>query len=521
MNMPVVKNPILPGFHPDPSICQGEDAYYLVNSTFAYAPGVPLYRSEDLSQWEQIGHILARQSQLPLDGARVSEGIYAPCIRYHEGTYYMITTNVSDKGNFYVTAETPFGPWSEPNYLEEAEGIDPSLYFEGEKCYYIGQRGKANEKFWGDCEVWIQELDLKEKKLIGEPIALWDGALKESKWVEGPHLYKKDEYYYILIAEGGTEYGHSICIARSKSLFGPYEGSPYNPLFTHRHLGRSYPVQSIGHGDLVETPDGDWYMVMLGTRPIDGCGPLGRETFIADVVWEEGWPVVNAGEGKIRTWQPIKKTAKHEKDERITPQDAIHITWNKPLDQRLLMLRQFDTSIFQMNHEKVTLKMLPQNLSDLEVPAYIATRLYENRFTAQVSVVATPKEQEEAGLVYFYNEKNYLRFVIHARASKSISAGKAASIYLVQDGEEKKLRTISIEGDCHVLRMEASGLKISCFIDLREVDFNIDVSGLCPEEAGGFIGCTVGIFATANHNESSNSAEFGPLDVNVRTEGIY
>ncbi|WP_277407506.1 glycoside hydrolase family 43 protein [Lacrimispora xylanisolvens] len=286
-------NPIQKGFYPDPSICRVSGDYYMVHSTFAYAPGIPVFKSCDLKNWTLIGHVLERKEQLRLSGARVSQGIYAPTIRYHKGLFYVIATNVSAGGNFYVTATDPKGPWSDPVFLENAPGIDPSLYFEEDTCYYIGQRTKEQPAYYGDCEIWIQELDLKEKKLVKQPVVLFDGSMKRTIWAEGPHLYRIGGMYYLLLAEGGTEFNHSVTVARSQNLYGPYEACPNNPILTHRHLGHNYPIQCIGHGDLIETPDKEWFMVMLGTRPLNGCAELGRETFLADVIWEDGWPVVS------------------------------------------------------------------------------------------------------------------------------------------------------------------------------------------------------------------------------------
>ena len=216
--MATAKNPILNGFYPDPSICRVGDDFYLATSSFVYAPGVPIFHSRDLAHWEQIGNILDRETQLPVDGAEISDGIYAPTIRYHEGTYYMITTNVSYGGNFIVTAEKPEGPWSEPYYLgDDAPGIDPSLFFDDDgRCYYVGTRpNPEGVRYNGDWEIWVQELDLGQMKLVGESMAIWKGAVKDVIWPEGPHLYKKDGYYYLLHAEGGTGPEHSISVARS------------------------------------------------------------------------------------------------------------------------------------------------------------------------------------------------------------------------------------------------------------------------------------------------------------------
>ena len=213
-------NPILPGFYPDPSICRVDDDYYLVTSTFAYFPGVPIFHSRDLIHWEQIGNILDRDSQLPLAGADVSQGIFAPTLRYHDGTFYMITTNVSSAlGNFFVTATDPAGPWSDP-YPLGSEGIDPSLFFDDDgTCWYCGTKPRREgARYFGDNEIYIQKLDLETKQLTGESYPAWHGALRQVEWPEGPHIYKKDGWYYLLITEAGTAHHHAVSVARSKSL---------------------------------------------------------------------------------------------------------------------------------------------------------------------------------------------------------------------------------------------------------------------------------------------------------------
>ena len=252
----IAKNPIMPGFYPDPSICAVGEDYYLINSTFAYFPGLSLMHSKDLVHWEQIGNVMDRKSQLPLKEAGHSAGLFAPTIRYHEGVFYVICTNVSYGGNYIVTASNPEGPWSEPYYIEGADGIDPSLFFDEDgKCYYIGTHPNPEGcKYDGDWYIWIQELDVKTMKLVGEHKNVWNGAMKNIVWPEGPHLYKKGEYYYIMHAEGGTGPDHAVTVCRSKNIWGPYENNFCNPILTHRHLGRDYPVKYVGHADLIETP---------------------------------------------------------------------------------------------------------------------------------------------------------------------------------------------------------------------------------------------------------------------------
>lgn len=525
--MEITKNPILSGFYPDPSVCMVEKRdekgtvvgadYYLVNSTFAYVPGVPVFHSKNLQDWTQIGHVLERPEQFKLDNAGMSEGIFAPVIRYHKGTYYMITTNVSDKGNFYVTAKCPQGPWSDPVWLEGAEGIDPSLYFEDDTCYYVGQRTKKDAKYFGDCEIWIQELDLQKGKLVGEAVALWDGVMKHAIWPEGPHLYKRGDYYYLLIAEGGTEYSHSICVARSKDIKGPYEGCPNNPIFTHRHLGHAAKVQNVGHGDLVETPTGEWYIVMLATRPEEGCAPLGRETFLAKVAWEEDWPVINPGIGCL-----TEKTQSRISDV---------INWSEPFDMRCVfyghpkreMYRlEYRTSGFaqsayqNMTEEPVlALKTGGSDFGNKQTPTYVGIRVTDKNFSVKTTMQFAPGVGEEAGLVYLYDEKNYVKLMVSGDANgtsgllvKKTEQGKEEIVWsdlgnkiAVQDC----LPITQQKSQEYELELCLKGLSLECKVN-NNLLAQVDVRALSSEIAGGFVGCTMGIYAGSIKTEQSGTA---------------
>ena len=279
-------NPVISGFSPDPSVVAVGEDYYLVNSTFHYFPGVPVYHSRDLQNWEQIGNVLDRPSQLPLEQSSATLGIYAPTIRYNDGTFYMITTNVGNWGNFMVTATDPAGPWSEPLLLEQ-QGIDPSLYFEDGKCYMVSNP---------DNTITLCEIDPATGATLSPGKALWRGT--GGRFPEGPHIYKHDGWYYLLISEGGTELAHRLTVARSRKIYGPYEPNPSNPIFTHCSLAaQDSNIQGTGHADFFQAADGSWWTVFLAYRRYAGdFHHLGRETFLAPVTWENGWPVINGGE---------------------------------------------------------------------------------------------------------------------------------------------------------------------------------------------------------------------------------
>ena len=285
------RNPVIPGFHPDPSFCRVGEDYYLVTSSFEYFPGVPVYHSRDLVHWEQIGHALTRDSQLPLQNVGRSRGIYAPTIRYHNGRFYIITTNVDSIGNFIVTADHPAGPWSEP-VLVDQPGIDPSLFFDDDgKVYYTGTHHDSS----GVQGIGLFEIDPNTGARREETRIVWYGT--GWKCPEAPHLYKINGLYYLMIAEGGTEYGHMVTIARASSPYGPYEACPGNPILTHAsNRMRGSAIAGTGHADLLQAHDGSWWMVFLAFRPTEQYfHHLGRETFLCPVRWENGWPVVNDG----------------------------------------------------------------------------------------------------------------------------------------------------------------------------------------------------------------------------------
>ena len=231
--------------------------------------------------------MLDRPSQLNLDGIRPSDGLFAPTIRYHEDTFYVVNTLVSgnDKmGNFIVTATDPAGRWSEPFWLDDAPGIDPSLFFDDDgRAWYCGNRECENPEYEGDTDIWLQELDLDKMQLTGPKYSLWKGALRGARWPEAPHIYKIDGLYYLMIAEAGTFHDHAETIARGKNITGPYDGNHRNPILTHRHLGADYPIACTGHADLVETQNGEWWMVLLATRPYGGCPFHPRCPYVLDI----------------------------------------------------------------------------------------------------------------------------------------------------------------------------------------------------------------------------------------------
>lgn len=306
--MATIKNPILPGFNPDPSICRAGDNYYIATSTFEWFPGVQIHHSKDLVNWKLITRPLDRLSQLDMNGCASSSGIWAPCLSYADGQFWLIYTNVRnvnhgwiDTPNYLVTAPSIEGPWSEPVYLN-ASGFDPSLFHDDD-----GRKWLVNMIFDGSQRrhwfvgIALQEYDPQQKKLVGPIKNIWRGT--HLQYTEGPHLYKRNGWYYLLCAEGGTSWEHAVSIARSRTIDGPYEIHPQNPILTSWQK-TDLELHKSGHASIVETQTGECYMPHLCSRPVEnpGISPalkfaermrcmLGRETAIQKIVWgEDDWP---------------------------------------------------------------------------------------------------------------------------------------------------------------------------------------------------------------------------------------
>ncbi|MCL2194030.1 MAG: glycoside hydrolase family 43 protein [Treponema sp.] len=510
--MKTFSNPILPGFYPDPSVCRVGGDFYLVTSTFAYFPGVPIFHSKDLVHWRQIGNVLDRPEQLPLKGAEVSQGIFAPTIRYNDGIFYMITTNVSGGGNFLVTATDPAGPWSAPHYIAGADGIDPSLFFDTDgKCYYHGTCEKREEdrRYYGDNEIYLQELDLAEVKLVGERHVIWHCALKNAVWPEAPHVYKIGEYYYLLISEGGTAHEHAITVARSKSLTGYYEGHKGNPIMTHRHLGRDYPIVNVGHGDLVETANGEWWMVLLASRPYGGrYRNLGRETFLVPVSWEDGWPVVNYGIGLVRETERAPNLTPAPSNE-CTSYDFGKIQ-NFPMN--MMFLRNPVTEDYALKNAGpeggLHLRLNKNAITELDTVSYYCIRQQHMSFKVHTSMQFQPNAENEcAGLVIFQSHKYHYQFVVTLK-----NGDKILRVIKCDNGEQTVLAEQSCDAPANDMRITAKGQDLSFYYGNygKAVYENADARILSTDVAGGFVGTTIGIYASSNGVEAGDRfARFG------------
>lgn len=403
-------NPIIPGFHPDPSICRVGEDYFLVTSSFEYFPGVPLFHSRDLAHWRQIGHVLTRDSQLPLADAWISGGIYAPTIRHHGGIFTMTTTNTSHGGNFIVHTHDPFGEWSDPVWVAQ-DGIDPSLFFDDDGTVYFTSSGRAPDH--PHLAIIQSTIDIATGRILEPTRTIWDGTGGQGP--EAPHLFKIGGVYYLMIAEGGTEYGHMETMARSASPWGPWEPCPRNPILSHRSL--AHPIQVTGHADLVQTPAGDWFLVCLGVRPrgYHSVHVLGREAFLAPIAWDaEGWPVVgNAGRIELemesdRLPAPHPWPAPPVRDDFDSPRLAF--VWNHIRNPRR------ENYALDECPGWLTLRGSGQDLDNMKWPTFLGRRQCHWRCTVTALLDFAPEaDGEEAGLTVFQNYDHHYEIAVVRR----------------------------------------------------------------------------------------------------------
>jgi alpha-N-arabinofuranosidase len=479
----------------------GED-FYLTNSTFEFFPGLPIYHSRDLVHWEFIGNALNRPSQLPLQGASDRGGLYAPTLRYWKGTFYLTCDNVSGGGNFIVTAKDPAGPWSEPVWLNDY-GIDGSIFFDDDGKIYYDHAGADNGN-----GIAQGELDPSSLKLKTPFKKVWE---YQGEWNEGPHLYKIKGKYYLIAATGGTESHHQEVAARSDCPWGPFEPCPHNPILTERDDPQS-PIQCAGHADLIDAPDGSWWLVFLGTRPHKGMSVLGRESFLAPVHWtQDGWPV--AGQDHHVALEMEAPKLKPFFVEAPKPRTFFN---TGTLGPEWMHIRNFDPQNFSLTERKgyLYIRAVKDSLNTLfENPAFVGQRQTSFRFSARTEMEFNPQQDgEEAGLCVRANEDNHYE----------VGVGRFG-------GEPRLFVRNRIKNREYLIAQEPVGsgkvrLEISGTEDRYQFAWFSDgkawtIMAACPsadlsrEKAGGFTGTVIGLYATANGKESRNDADFAWFEI--------
>jgi alpha-N-arabinofuranosidase len=481
-------NPVIPGFNPDPSVCRVGDDFYLVTSTFEFFPGVPVYHSKNLVNWELIGHCLTRPEQLPLENCQASRGIYAPTIRFHDGVFYMTTTNTHTRsngrrlGNFIVHTRDIRGSWSDPVWVEQG-GIDPSLLFANGKAWFCSNGGMPGD----EKGVYVCEIDplTGEKQSPSRFITRGCGG----KCTEAPHLYYIDGWFYLLLAEGGTSYGHMAVIMRSRDIYGPYEACPHNPVLSNIRLHR-YPIQCIGHADMFEDGRGNWWMVCLGIRLPDSQmrHNLGRETFLAPVCWENGWPLCGENGTVIPEMSGPLPNVPHPADFNIIENFSSGVLsphWN--------FIRNPDTARYRVNGVGLVLRGGTEGLSGMR-PVFAGVR-QQSFCVESVAKVSGIASGTRAGISAFLSDCYHYDLALEQRDG---------GLFVLVNRRIHDLEAVSFEAP---LNTAARDIELRIKSDTQWYYFSYRARGEAWQDAGK--GMTAGLCAEATHSGSFTGVYIG------------
>ncbi|WP_125767594.1 glycoside hydrolase family 43 protein [Lapidilactobacillus wuchangensis] len=496
-------NPVVPGFFPDPSVCRVEDTYYLVCSSFNYFPGVPLFESKDLVNWSPIGHVLTRKSQLDLTDSPTNGGIYAPTIRYHQGRFYMVTTNVDHGGNFYVWTDNIYGEWSDPIWVDQ-DGIDPSFYFEGDTAYFMSN-GTDDEGKSGICQC---TLDIKTGKKLTPTKCIWQGA--GGRYLEGPHLYKVADKYLLVASEGGTEYGHMLVCAKSDQIYGPYENDPDNPILTNRNLG-GYQIQGCGHADLVSDLKGNWWFIHLAFRQLDRWQQqhvTGREVYLVPVTFIDGWPKV----GHDGTTRAQFETDRIASDVSQSPVPNLTLA-NSQIGNQWLFLQNPDLANYDLSQlpEQVGLQGTTVTMDAAkDSPTFLGTQQRGIAFTLKTKVQLTAGE---AGITAYMTDEQHYDLAVRKTATgfelfRRIRLGEARQedhlISLPSDTDQLEV-TLILTGSPDQYSFTAATQGQTYQLGTATTKY------LSSEVAGNFTGVMLGIYAQKSADAASSWANFSQL----------
>ena len=523
-NLPITdneyRNPILAGYYPDPSVVRVGIDYYMVNSTFGFFPGIPVFHSRDLVNWTQIGNAIHRPEQLPFDGIHLGQnGVYAPAIEHRDGVFYVINTCVACGGNFVVTASDPAGPWSDPIWIPHIKGIDPSIFFDDDgKTYVVHHGDPKNKRGFEHTALFVMQVDPVTFEALSEDVMLVDGGEEapwHTEWIEGPHLYKVNGTYYLSAPGGGTGYYHGQLLYRSKNVFGPFEANPNNPVLTQLGLpdDRKHPLTSTGHGDMFTDANGDWWIVFLGTRVYDlhippqdpGLFHTGRETFMLPVTWKDGWPYVLKNEPvPYVVKKPNLPTAKHI-GRPMTGNYTLRESFiQTKLAPHWLMIRAPHSQWWNFDGEKLNLQPRAEKVGDKKQPSFIGRRLAHMKASFGTKMQFNPQSQQyEAGLLAVQNDGHYYTLGLSQNQT-----GDTVIRIRKRAGEDDPPRGKTLIETAIELQ-PGSPVYLKMDIDKAELDFSYSLDGkrytlildntdarvLTTAMAGGFTGAVVGMYA--------------------------
>jgi alpha-N-arabinofuranosidase len=511
-------NPILSGFYPDPNILRVGSDYYLVNSSFGYFPGLPIFHSRDLVNWTQIGNALSRPEQFPMQRGEVSNGAYAPALAYHDSLFYLINKCFSCRGNYWMTAKNPAGPWSNPNWMTSITGFDPSLFFDGDgKAYVVYAQRATKPAYNGHTGIWIQQWDMAGNKSAGEPVLLLDkGIGKDPYYAEGPHIYRRGDYYYLILAQGGTGANHAQVVLRSRALKGPYEAYPGNPILTQVGTAAgadSHPITSTGHVAFVATPAGDWWAVFLATQPYgDDLYNTGRETFMLPVKWTaDGWPTI------LPHGQPVPRLVTRprlpaQRRPAIPTSGDFHVRDEydrAALPPYWMMLRAPERQWWSIDQGSLLLEARAEPLGGGGQPSYLARRQQHMNASFTTRVHFSPRgDEDRAGLALFQSEAYFFFFGIGRQDGRPVIKLERRSGRAVPAAGEL-LASAALTGSGPVdLRITAEGGRYGFAYAVggrwRTLAGNVDGSILSTKTSGGFVGVTAGPYAYSAANQTVN-----------------
>jgi xylan 1,4-beta-xylosidase len=532
LNAQTFKNPILAGGYPDPSICRVGNEFIMVNSSFEYFPALPIHKSKDLVNWELAGHGLNRleqvSGQINLIDVQSNGGIHAPTIRFHNGKYHIITTNVyydeikqrATATNFIITSSKPEGPWSNPIIIKGAPGIDPDIFFDDDgRVWYTGNHQPLDPTFNGETEIWMQELDPNSFQLIGQRFFVWRGACG-GVWAEGPHIYKKDGNYYLLIAEGGTSFNHSIMVAVSDTISGPYVSNERNPIFSSRHLSYDNWVHSTGHGDLVELEDGRWYVMMLGVRgDVKRKSNMGRETFIAPVSWEIEpydwkerkivWPVIAPQTGKILKNNPMifSETTPNKETYFVDNfnDTNLGLAWNRrraPMQKMIDLASNPGSLRLYTNHNK---------LQERKRANFTGIKQTESDFSFETKMTFSPtSDSDEAGIAIVQKDNIFLSLTL-----KQSSDDIALELKLMNEIQTSiASKKIDYNSKQPIqLKVESFNNKYHFYYALENQKFQLLAEAAANHLLShGYTGAHIGLYATSNGQMSTGYVDFDRVE---------
>ncbi len=518
-----IQNPILNGFYPDPSIVRVGHDYYMVNSTFSLFPGLPIFHSKDLAHWQQLGNAINRPEQLNFDGLHIGyNGIYAPAIEYRQGTFYIITTCVGCGGNFIITATDPAGPWSDPIWLPELAGIDPSLFFDDDgKVYIVHHKDPANKKYPAHTSIAIMEVDANTFQPISKDVELVNGddpAPWHTEYLEGPHIYKVKNKYYLSASGGGTEYFHSYLLYRADSILGPYEANQENPVLTQIGLpkDREFPITAAGHGDLFDDPNGDWWVVFLANRVYDldktdiGHFHTGREPFLLPVTWNDGWPTILPDHAPIpyQIDRPALPQIPSNNEFKRGNYTQIYDFESNQVPLEWLFIRTPRTQWWKIENGRLFMSARKDRLGENNQPSFIGRRLAHMKATYSVKL-QFPELQPglEAGMMSMQNDDNYIAFGLsqNSQGDKVLQVRRKANTPELVQGVTIKEQRITLQRAQQIeLRVDIDKANMDFYYRIEEQPYqplimSVNSSVLSSFEAGGFTGAIVGMYSQDNN----------------------